>query len=413
MNFIIKFLTIFSIFHQTASQTYNTSIDTSTITIINIKCNIISGPFKRVPNLTLCDVASQLTISVDHVKITFDSSATRRKKEINGFRAANKKILYLPHFEEDTATSMHALSILNSQLKEIRQENLKPLVNLLIIDLTANEIEKLDANLFRFNDDLKVIVLSKNRIRYIDSSTFSNLKNLESLQLKPNICYSKSSKNKIEIARMIEEIEEACSSFDTSSELNLINFDHLTSPQDDNLQKMIQKMENIENFLIMQNILFSAILLLIFLMFCYFGCRRSRSRLGSCNKNSQIDSLPYHAKSKYRETIKLDLMNINHKVDHPAVSSNGSAVKQSKEDYMDLSEYQGSSYSISKTPNGCDRLYQEVNYETTDELAANGLKSEDFYSEAVDVIKIKQLNDRVSNVYAEPHLNVKNVSNEK
>lgn len=396
-----------TIFHKAASQTFNASIDIPPITIISIKCNIISGPFKRVTNITLCDVASQLTINDDHVKITFDQSATRRKKEINGFRAANKRILYIPHFEEDTATTMQALSILNSQLKEVRQENLKPLVNLLILDLTANEIEKLDANLFRFNDDLKVVVLSKNRIRFIDPSTFSNLKKLESLQLRPNICYSKSSRNKDDIPKMIEEMEEVCSNFDSSSELNFINFDHLTSPQDENLTKMIQKMENIEQFLIMQNILFGCIFLMMFTMFCYFGCRKSRSGLGSSIKHQQVESLPYQAKSKYRETIKLDQMNINSKKDHPVVISNGSTIKQTKEDYMNLSEYQGSTYNDDKAQNGGDRLYQEVNYENSEDLAVNGLRRDDFYSEAIDVIRSKQLNDRISNVYAEPHLNVR------
>jgi len=348
----------------------------------------------------MCDVASQLIITDDHVRVKFDASATRLKREINGFRAANKNIFYLPQFEEDTATSMQALSILNSQLKEVRQENLKPLVNLLILDLTANEIEKLDANLFRFNDDLKVIVLSKNRIRFIDPSTFSNLKNLESLQLKPNNCYSKSSKNKNEVLKIIEEIEEACNNFDSSSEFNSMSFDHLTSPQDENIQKMIQKMENIENFLIMQNILFAAIFLILFLMFCYFGCRRSRSGLDSQCKHPQIDSLPYQAKSKYRETIQLNHMDIN---SNPETKANGSAVKISD---SEVSEYQGSSYKKDKILNSDDRLYQEVNYENTDKLASNGLKSEDFYSEAVDVIRNKITDDRSSIVYAEPHLNV-------
>lgn len=354
----------------------------------------------------MCDVASQLIITDDHVKIKFDASATRLKSVINGFRAANKNIFYLPHFEEDTATSMQALSILNSQLKEVRQENLKPLVNLLILDLTANEIEKLDGNLFRFNDDLKVIVLSKNRIRFIDPSTFSNLKNLESLQLKPNNCYSKSSKNKNEVLKIIEEIEEACRNFDTSSEFSSMSFDHLTSPQDENLQKMIQKMENIENFLIMQNILFAAIFLVLFLMFCYFGCRRSWSGLDSHSKHQQIDSLPYQAKSKYRETIKLNQVDIN---SNPEIKANGSVTKNSKEDYMEVSEYQGSSCKIDKISVNDERLYQEVNYENTDKLNSNGLKSEDFYSEAVDVIRNKIADDRSSNVYAEPHLNVKNI----
>ncbi|XP_070504825.1 uncharacterized protein [Chironomus tepperi] len=400
MDLMFKLFAAITIIHQAACQTaFNTSIDIPPITIINVKCNIISGPFKRVPNITICDVASQLTINDEHVKITFDHFSSRLRKEINGFRAANKKILYVPQFDEGTATSMQALSILNSQLREIRQENLKPLVNLVVIDLTANEIEKLDANLFRFNDDLKVIVLSKNKIRFIDSSTFSNLKKLESLQLKPNLCYSKSSKNKLEIPTMIEEIEEVCSNFDSSSEFSSVTFDHLTSPQHEDIQKMVQKMENIEKFLIMQNILFGGILLMMFMMFCYFGCRRSRSGLGNSTNHPKMDSLPYQAKSKYRETIKLDQMNINPKVDHPVAAPNGLVTKTPNEDNLQ------SSYNDNKPKNDSDRLYQEVNYENT---TPNGLTSHDFYSEAVDVIRCKQLSDRVSNVYAEPQLSVKN-----
>jgi hypothetical protein len=96
-------------------------------------------------------------------------------------------------------------------------------------------------------------------------------------------------------------------------------------------------------------------------------------------------------------------MNINPKLDQPEVVTNGSTIIPTKDDYMDLSEYE----DTSKPANGGDRLYQEVNYQNTDELAIKDLRSDDFYSEAVDVIRSKQLNDRISNVYAEPHLNLK------
>ncbi|KAG5668060.1 hypothetical protein PVAND_016016 [Polypedilum vanderplanki] len=83
------------------------------------------------------------------------------------------------------------ISIINSHLKEIFNENLAPFNELRILVLSQNELSKIDRKTFNDNLKLEVINLSDNKIQFIDPNAFDGLTNLNLLFLENNFCIDK------------------------------------------------------------------------------------------------------------------------------------------------------------------------------------------------------------------------------
>lgn len=88
----------------------------------------------------------------------------------------------------------------NSNLMEIHEIDLAQFSKLKLLDLSRNFLEFIEENLFKFNFDLEEIFLNNNKIQFVDSKAFENLKSLKILDFQENSCDSKilSSKSEIE-----------------------------------------------------------------------------------------------------------------------------------------------------------------------------------------------------------------------
>ena len=85
------------------------------------------------------------------------------------------------------------------------------LQNLVVLDLSFNEIKSLSSFLFSENRNLKSINLKNNQINFIDSSAFFGLeKQLEILDLQENLCCNQSVSSKQIFMKEIEKIVFAC-----------------------------------------------------------------------------------------------------------------------------------------------------------------------------------------------------------
>lgn len=80
------------------------------------------------------------------------------------------------------------LKIVNSNLTEIHQDDLKQFPRLIFLDLSFNQLKTIEADLFKFNPNLESIYLNNNKISHIHSHVFSYLNKLESLSLEFNEC---------------------------------------------------------------------------------------------------------------------------------------------------------------------------------------------------------------------------------
>lgn len=85
--------------------------------------------------------------------------------------------------------NLHSIWIHDSRLKELRQADLKEYKKLKVLKLPRNNIQVLEADLFKFTPNLQIIDFESNHIAHIDSNVFNNLMSvIQILDLRFNEC---------------------------------------------------------------------------------------------------------------------------------------------------------------------------------------------------------------------------------
>lgn len=93
-------------------------------------------------------------------------------------------IAFIPSGMERKLKSLKALLIANSGLLSVKKENLQGLgSSLQYISFAGNSLKSIDADIFEYNQNLKLIDLSSNPIKHIKLNFFENLKTLNSVEL--------------------------------------------------------------------------------------------------------------------------------------------------------------------------------------------------------------------------------------
>ncbi|KAL7011225.1 hypothetical protein ACKWTF_014170 [Chironomus riparius] len=162
-----------------------------------ISCNIVQGTFRT------CEVTTCPNYIERNTKSMF-SGLQSNNWDVKEFWVIHKVFYYLPTGIDQTFSNLKHLKVYNSKMQEITSENLKPFQYLEILDLSFNEIERLDQDLFSNSKLLRTIWLNNNRIVYIQMKTFTSLKSLEFLSLTSNVCYNKEFRSKFEANSLIE-----------------------------------------------------------------------------------------------------------------------------------------------------------------------------------------------------------------
>ena len=71
--------------------------------------------------------------------------------------------------------NLKVIQVFASKLKVITQKDLQPFLELQHIDLSRNDLETLEKEIFKFNVELLVIKISENKLKFIDASAFDTL----------------------------------------------------------------------------------------------------------------------------------------------------------------------------------------------------------------------------------------------
>lgn len=103
------------------------------------------------------------------------------------------------------------LQITNSKLKKVNTIDLEEFNTLNYLDLSGNEIEILESELFIHNTHLMTIMLNNNRITVIHGNPFKGLKKLQTLDLRDNYCFSDSATVKESVSELILRAVVFCS----------------------------------------------------------------------------------------------------------------------------------------------------------------------------------------------------------
>lgn len=121
-----------------------------------------------------------------------------------------KLIKFMPNGIGRLLPKLLTLRVNNCELKEIKQADLMELPYLRKLDLSSNDIEVIDKDLFKFNSKLERIILDFNNIKKIDGNVFDDLKYLKVVSFTANHCIQHSTIVD-NIQRIINIIREKCS----------------------------------------------------------------------------------------------------------------------------------------------------------------------------------------------------------
>lgn len=138
--------------------------------------------------------------------------------------AMGRLIWYFPKGLEKYFGGAMIMHIINCQLKEIKQDDLKVFPNLESINFDVNQIEALEKDLFKYNPNLTVLKLKQNVITYIDANVFNHLNKLESVNLVGNECINTNARNKSTVVGyLIVKISNNCQKYGILEEKKKIN----------------------------------------------------------------------------------------------------------------------------------------------------------------------------------------------
>lgn len=265
------------------------------INIINITCKVINESVYYLPYLELVPTCftNDLSINDDNTTLILSNNLDEFL-HIEGFKSYGESIYYLPYFNNFDSLRMRYLSITNTKLKKISKTALGQLKNLNILDLSANEIESLDSNLFTENRYLQGIILTQNRINFVDLNSFNGLYDLEYLEILHNMCCSLKARTRAKILILANEIYNSCKGEPKA----LIS-------SDDALANINTRIQHIEFMFLMYGVFIGTIMIVFLSIKCY-----KNYKLNQNSSDNHTSSLMIQ-KMFQKNTQGTDLVNNN------------------------------------------------------------------------------------------------------
>lgn len=133
---------------------------------------------------------------------------------MHSFQVFDKTFKFFPRELEIFFYRLALITIVNSQLSEIHQNDLTPFTNLKVLRLPSNDLEFIEKDLFVYNPKLEVIILDKNKIQNIHPNVFDHLDVLRYLSFDGNACISDTEEDRNGVKNLIENVRDKCGDFD-------------------------------------------------------------------------------------------------------------------------------------------------------------------------------------------------------
>jgi len=137
---------------------------------------------------------------------------SKSNDDVNSFYANYKTIQFFPKML-NIFKNLKMISIISCELKEIHQSDLKVFNNLVYIDLSCNQIDVIEEELFKFNLFLELLEFGKNKIIHIDPNVFDHLSRLRSFGFFGVPCVNQNIDDSMEqVQEVLKIVKSNCSS---------------------------------------------------------------------------------------------------------------------------------------------------------------------------------------------------------
>jgi Leucine-rich repeat (LRR) protein len=180
---------------------------------IDMRCTIrsifdsssgVSGNQCEVEGLVITDRIQTITSANGHTGTYYHS------QNVKSVRFESQTMNFMPKGLEKLLPQIERISIYNSNLKEIKKEDLAPFPMLKNLWISDNDLETLPSNLFEANPELIYVQFTYEKLKYVGENILSPLKKLEYADFSDNPCIDKHAASKEEIPALIAELQDKC-----------------------------------------------------------------------------------------------------------------------------------------------------------------------------------------------------------
>jgi Leucine rich repeat len=165
--------------------------------------DVIAGCFTtnvevKFENETITSVSGTLSRVIDYANIKI-------------FKVeASPKLEYIPSGVEKFFPKLEQVIIKQTALRALKEENLKNLHHLRILELSENKLDHLEEKVFKNNKNIEMIDLSRNSFKSIDVSGFKFTPRLRKLDFSDNDCIQGKAETPSEVEHLLEQLIDAC-----------------------------------------------------------------------------------------------------------------------------------------------------------------------------------------------------------
>lgn len=117
---------------------------------------------------------------------------------------------YVPAGIAENFKNIKVLVIAHTGLKDIRQQDLKPLKNLRNLYLDNNQLKFLEKDLFAFNTDITHINLANNQISFVAPNVLEPLTKLIEFGFSENVCFKRKQNSDETALQLKTAVAEHC-----------------------------------------------------------------------------------------------------------------------------------------------------------------------------------------------------------
>lgn len=134
----------------------------------------------------------------------------RAEPNVTVFVVRHQKVTKFPQELNTFFPNIKGVEIFNCSLKTIDQSDLKPLANLNELWLGNNDLEYLESDLFEFNPEIRILVFTKNKLKYIGDNILAPLPHLSKANFNKNKCIDAYAGTRLERKHLEKQLEKKC-----------------------------------------------------------------------------------------------------------------------------------------------------------------------------------------------------------
>lgn len=138
------------------------------------------------------------------------SNAALSNDNVNALRIFEQICHFFPSGIEKFLKNLEGIAVQNSQLRDIRKNDLKPFRELKSLSLYGNNLISLEFGLFVYNKKLELVSIYNNKLLYIASDFFEINSNLKKAIFTGNLCVDFGAFDENEIIILKQKINENC-----------------------------------------------------------------------------------------------------------------------------------------------------------------------------------------------------------